>query len=101
MRAASHYPTFLFLLMVTFFGAENLYAQVEFIENKGQWDPRVKFMSNAGDGSFFLTQKGYTISQYSPDDIENIKDQRHGMATLGEKNQKIKNNKIRAHSLFR
>lgn len=54
-------------------------AQVEFIENKGQWDPKVKFKSDAGDGSFFLEAKGYTVSQYNAQDVSNLLDAgRHG-----------------------
>ena len=74
----------LFILLAACFVAQNLHAQVEFIENKGQWDPRVKFMSKAGDGAFFLQEKGYTISQYSPEDVANIKDSKHGLAPVSE-----------------
>ena len=65
-------------------------------------------MSNAGDGSFFLQEKGFTISQYSPNDVENVKSQRHGMATQADNpktgkanqadNQKAKVSKVRTHS---
>lgn len=82
--------------MVTSFVTENLFAQVEFIENKGQWDSRVKFMSNAGDGSFFLREKGFTVTQYSPQDMENLTDQRHGIVTAANKKQNIKDIKIRS-----
>ncbi|MDP4283464.1 MAG: PKD domain-containing protein [Bacteroidota bacterium] len=98
MRIFKRYPYLISLVFVTFFVTENLLAQVEFIENKGQWDSNVKYMSNAGDGSFFLQEKGFTIAQYSPEDLENIKDRRHGIAVPSVGNQKIKNNKIRAHS---
>jgi gliding motility-associated-like protein len=98
LRIFKRYPYFFSLLFVTFFVADTLFAQVEFIENKGQWDSRVKFMSNAGDGSFFLQEKGFTIAQYSPQDVENLKDLRHGIDTKAALNEKAKNNKIRAHS---
>lgn len=52
-------------------------SQVQFIENRGQWDPKVKFMSNAGDGSFFLEEKGYTVSQHSPEDMNKMKEVAH------------------------
>ena len=88
----------LFVLVLTFCVTDNLFAQVEFIENKGQWNSRVKFMSNAGDGSFFLQEKGYTISQYSPEDVENIKELKHGMGNETGGNQKLNKGKVRAHS---
>ncbi|HJY21298.1 MAG TPA: hypothetical protein VJ279_00350, partial [Hanamia sp.] len=81
MKIFKRFPYLFFTFFITFLVAGNLFAQVQFIENKGQWDSRVKFMSNAGDGSFFLEEKGFTISQYNPSDIENIKEKRHREAT--------------------
>ncbi|MEO6818157.1 MAG: PKD domain-containing protein [Ginsengibacter sp.] len=57
----------------------NGYSQVQFIENKGQWDAKVKFMSDAGDGKFFLQDKGYTITQYRPDDVKNLMKKNHDL----------------------
>lgn len=92
------YPYLAFVLVLNFCVVNNLFAQVEFIENKGQWDSRVKFMSHAGDGSFFLQEKGYTISQYSPQDVETLKDLKHGITTKSADARKINKGKIRAHS---
>lgn len=55
----------------------SVFSQVEFIENKGQWDARVKFKSEAGDGSFFLEEKGYTIAQYNADDLNGMREGMH------------------------
>ena len=56
-------------------------------------------MSNAGDGSFFLEEKGFTISQYNPSDIENIKEKRHREATQQKTgNLKLDKNMVRTHS---
>ena len=65
------------MLITTFFVAQNVFAQIEFIENKGQWDKQVKFMSHIGSGEFYLQQNGFTVAQNNPDDIENIKEMRH------------------------
>lgn len=86
----------IFIFFLTFCG-KSLHAQVEFIENKGQWDSRVKFMSKAGDGSFFLTQNGFTISQYDSKDIENIKDRAHGIKT-GDSKFGSKSDIVKAHA---
>jgi len=64
-------------LLTIFFVAQNVFAQIEFIENKGQWDKQVKFMSHIGSGEFYLQQNGFTVAQNNPDDIENIKEMRH------------------------
>jgi gliding motility-associated-like protein len=57
------------IVLSTFFVAHQAYSQIEFIENKGQWDSQVKFMSRAGDGAFFLQNEGYTVVQHDPADL--------------------------------
>ena len=37
-------------------------------------------MTTAGDGSFFLQEKGYTISQYDPQDLKNYRESEHGVS---------------------
>ena len=88
---------FIFLLILTSFVSENLFAQVEFIENKGQWDQKIKFKSNAGSGSFFLTENGFTVAQYNPQDIENIKIRRHREAENANPNRKTEDMQVRGH----
>ncbi|MEO6838650.1 MAG: PKD domain-containing protein, partial [Ginsengibacter sp.] len=82
---------------------EKLFAQVEFIENNGQWDSRVKFKSDAGSGAFYLTEKGFTIVQYNPKDVENIKVRKHdGTSVFARESSKSvpgnDSNKVRTHS---
>ena len=36
-------------------------ANLEFIENKGQWDSRIAFKGELNNGAFFLQKKGFTI----------------------------------------
>jgi gliding motility-associated-like protein len=80
LRIFKFNPYFLFLTIASFFVVENVFSQIEFIENKGQWNSEVKFMSHAGSGAFYLKQNGFAITQYNPDDIENIKTRRHNEA---------------------
>lgn len=54
------------------------FAQVEFIENKGQWDPKIKFMSKVGAGAFFLQKTGYTVIQHNPKDLDKLSKKVHG-----------------------
>jgi len=68
---------FILVFCVLFFASQKLLAQIQFIQNNGQWDPSVKFKSDAGSGAFFLTDKGFTVSQFNPKDLENIKIRRH------------------------
>jgi gliding motility-associated-like protein len=64
-------------VVTTLFATKDVFSQIEFIENKGQWNSEVKFMSEAGSGAFYLHKNGFTIAQNNPNDIENIKESRH------------------------
>ena len=67
------FKLFFFLLISTnLFVAGSVFSQTEFIENKGQWDKQVKFMTNAGSGSFFLQKNGFTVLQHNPGDLESV-----------------------------
>lgn len=59
------------------FTAEKSFSQMEFIENKGQWDARVKFMSKAGNGSFFLQKNGFTIVQHNQAELDKLVERSH------------------------
>jgi len=99
LGALKRFPYFFWFLSITFFVTENLFAQIEFIENKGQWDAKVKFMSSAGSGSFFLTEKGFTIAQYSPEDMDSIHLKRHQTLTAdGKTGRLFEDEKIRSHA---
>ena len=54
------------------------YANLEFIENKGQWDSRVKFKGAISNGAFFLEEKGFTVVKESDEDMERVAEHFHG-----------------------
>src|SRR6476620_7483557 len=43
-------------------------ATANFVENKGQWNSRAKFLSKATGMNFWLTQKGFVIDYYTHSD---------------------------------
>lgn len=57
---------------------QNAKAQIEFIQNKGQWDSRVEFKGDFSTGSFFLENQGFTVLLHNPDDLKKISEQMHG-----------------------
>ncbi len=67
------------------------YGSAEFVENKGQWDPQVRFMANASNGGVFLHSNGFTILQHHAQDWQQLTDYIHGhmeetkKAILGER----------------
>jgi gliding motility-associated-like protein len=50
---------------------------IEFVENKGQWDSRVKYMGELSNGAFFIEQDGYTVLQYNAEDLERLHQATH------------------------
>lgn len=45
---------------------------MEFVENKGQWDSKVKFKSDMGGSVFFLQQQGYRVLLNSKEDLRKV-----------------------------
>ena len=82
------YTLFLvFLLPATSLKAQ--YSNIEFVENKGQWDSRIKFLGKVAAGSFSVEQNGFMIVQHKPDEWAKIGEltHNHGMSQLTGKAQ--------------
>jgi gliding motility-associated-like protein len=81
-----------------FFVNQNVFSQIEFIENKGQWNSQVKFMSNAGSGAFYLQQNGFTVAQNNPGDMLNVKERYHTKSDSATAAVHAKFSKIHSHA---
>ena len=44
-------------------------SNIEFVQNKGQWDSRVNFKGEMNTGAFFLQKTGFTVLLNNPDDL--------------------------------
>lgn len=42
----------------------------EFVENKGQWDPRITYKGELTSGAFFLHRDGFTVTLHHPEDLD-------------------------------
>jgi gliding motility-associated-like protein len=65
------------LVAIAFAAASQDYSYIEFIENKGQWDPRVKFKGDVSNGAVFLRASGFTILQHNAQDIAKFQELTH------------------------
>ena len=63
-------------LLVTAFFAQSQ-APIEFVENKGQWDSRVRFMAEVAGGALYIHQNGFTILQHNETDLLKLRDRVH------------------------
>lgn len=68
---------FLLVFSITFL-AQHVQAQVEFVENKGQWDSRVQYRGDFSGGSFFLEKDGFTVAIHNIADLKLVSEQMHG-----------------------
>jgi gliding motility-associated-like protein len=66
------------LVFAAFFVVPSSYAQLQFIQNKGQWNKAVVFKSDIKTGAFFLEKKGFTVLLHSPADLLNLEETAHG-----------------------
>ena len=66
-----------FLLL--FSGLASFSQGLEFTENKGQWDSRVKMKTDMSNGALFLEAQGYMVAQHNADDLKRITTQLHGI----------------------
>ena len=73
----------------------------EFVENKGQWDNRVKFKGELPSGDFYLHQNGFTVVQYNTDDLFKYLKRRHHADEHGQYEQSIGRNKKPRKDLVR
>ncbi len=69
---------FALVIITSLFITNNVFSQIQFIENKGQWDAEVKYMSNAGNGAFFLQKNGFSVVQHDQKDFQRMVDKIHG-----------------------
>ena len=63
---------FLFLFSLVAIHTSAQQTAFDFIENKGQWDKRAKYMGKIGAGEFFLEKKGFTVFLHNADDLKSI-----------------------------
>ena len=69
---------FFLALASTIFVVHTANAQMEFVENKGQWDTKVNFRGDFTTGSFFLENKGFTVLLHNPADLQRLGEVMHG-----------------------
>lgn len=73
------------------------YANLEFIENKGQWDKSIQFKADIGSGAFLLQQNGYKVVQHHPEDLKHLSAYYHGHQHDGETKRKNDQLILRSH----
>jgi gliding motility-associated-like protein len=73
---------FLVTVIATVFVVHTTTAQMEFVENKGQWDSKVNFKADFSSGSFFLENKGFMVNLHKPEDLKLLSEVQHGHSNV-------------------
>lgn len=76
--------SFLFLFL---FLSHFSFAQLQFIENKGQWDKAVDFKSDIQNGAFYLQRTGFTVLLHNDKDMQAFSEAMHGGMTTNVKTE--------------
>jgi len=59
------------------------YSNLEFIENKGQWDSSIRFNAGIATGNLFMQRKGFTVLLHDTNDMKRIGLLLHGEQVAG------------------
>jgi gliding motility-associated-like protein len=73
-----YYIALLLILACLRGAAQQGVSNIEFVENKGQWDDRVKFRGEISTGTLFLEKGGFTVLLFHPDDLVAMTNGHHG-----------------------
>src|SRR5580765_491055 len=60
--------------------AQTPIGNLEFIENKGQWDSLVRFRADMPNSTFYLHKHGFSVLLQSPTDIDALRQYMHGFS---------------------
>jgi gliding motility-associated-like protein len=66
------------LITLSFLLPATSFAQMEFVQNKGQWHPNVQYRGDFKTGSFFLENKGFTVLLHDAKDMKELSERVHG-----------------------
>lgn len=64
--------TFIFFLSLLACCTAYSQGNIEFVENRGQWDNQVRYKGAVSNGDIFIRDNGITMVQYDPVDMANV-----------------------------
>jgi gliding motility-associated-like protein len=91
------------LASLTVFSSVGVFAQpnktnLEFIENKGQWDKQVRYKGDMNGGAFFLRSSGVTVLLHNQEDYRRIAESTHGHSHDDASANRGSSNILRSHA---
>ena len=87
----------LFYFLLPFTTVRAQYGNIEFVENKGQWDNSIKFLGRVNAGAFYVQKGGFSVLQHNPDDWARIGELMHKHGTKENPLNKQPGVTVRSH----
>jgi hypothetical protein len=53
-------------------------AQIDFVENKGQWNDKIQYKADMSAGAFFLEENSFSVLMHNPEEMQLMHDLEHG-----------------------
>ncbi len=88
------------ILLSGFKSYSQSYANLEFVENKGQWEEVVKFRGLTNTGAFYLQKNGYRLLQHNAEDQEKISNYFHADKPVSSGTEAQKNTPTEASKVY-
>ena len=73
-----HFTSLFIIQFIALVVSAQNYGNIEFIENKGQWDKSVQYKGSVSNGTFFIRNGGFTVVQHNPRDFAYVARFLHG-----------------------
>lgn len=73
-------------------------GNIEFVENKGQWDSRVRYKGNVSNGNLFIREGGFTVVQHHPGDYAKLQKHLHDKVPQGNPVDNRQSMVMRSHA---
>ena len=96
MRPSSYILTLLTILFIC--RAASAQENIQFIENKGQWDPQVKYLGQVQGGAFYVHEDGFTVLQHNAEDWRTMNELRHEHGSAAAATLRQKDFVLRSHA---
>jgi gliding motility-associated-like protein len=77
LKSYNHIAIALVIITLAAFPSNQTMAQMEFVENKGQWPAQVSYKGDHESGAFFIESKGFTVSMSDPKELLYIHELTH------------------------
>lgn len=88
--------TLLLVLVTTAVFSQNG-LPVQYIENKGQWDPSILYKGDVGNAAFYIHKKGFSVLVHHPEDYQKLLESAHAHKDSSAANLRRGNKHLRSH----